>query len=54
MSDETQQTEDGAARELEREERRLVRLRSVIELHPSSEWAADAGEDFDPDPREAA
>lgn len=54
MSEDPQRGEESALRELEREERRLARLRSVIELHTGSEGTGDAREDFDPDPREAA
>jgi hypothetical protein len=51
MSDEPRSTEEPLIRELEREERRLGRLRSVVELFPQR--GDDAGDD-DPDPREAA
>jgi hypothetical protein len=50
MSDEPQPTKE-SSRELEREERRLVRLRNVIELAAKRPEVAD---DFDPEPKEAA
>jgi hypothetical protein len=50
MSDEGQPTND-SSRELEREERRLLRLRNVIELHAKR---SEEVEDFDPEPNEAA
>jgi hypothetical protein len=50
MSDEPQPTKE-STRELEREERRLVRLRNVIELSAKRLEEAD---DFDPEPKEAA
>jgi hypothetical protein len=50
MSDEPQPAKE-STRELEREERRLVRLRNVIELTAKRPEEAD---DFDPEPKEAA
>lgn len=54
MSDDVQPAQESPSRELEREERRLIRLRRVIELHPQAESADDTIGDFDPDPKEAA
>jgi hypothetical protein len=54
MSDEIQPAEESPLRELEREERRLIRLRRVVELHTQAEPADDTIGDFDPDPKEAA
>jgi hypothetical protein len=51
MSDERQAGDVAAVREFEREERRLVRLRSVIELDAKR---AEELDDFDPDSQEAA
>jgi hypothetical protein len=51
VTDEHQAGEEAAVREFEREERRLVRLRSVIELDVKR---AEELDDFDPDPQEAA
>jgi hypothetical protein len=50
MSDEPQRSKE-STRELEREERRLVRLRNVIELTAKPPEETD---DFDPEPKEAA
>jgi hypothetical protein len=41
-------------RNLEREERRLERLRLVVALPSQPERSEEEIEDFDPDPREAA
>lgn len=51
MSDEPKAGEEAAVRDFEREERRLVRLRRVIELDAKR---AEEPDDFDPDPQEAA
>jgi hypothetical protein len=44
--------EHSPERELEREERRLRRLRLVVSLHQKPE--EDPEDDFDPEPQEAA
>ncbi len=54
MSDSGQHPDDSGVRELEREERRLIRLRRVVELHTSPETTEGQIDDFDPDPKEAA
>jgi len=52
MSDEFQSVDESPPRELEREERRLARLRLVVELHPEAEGLETPLDD--PDPKEAA
>lgn len=54
MSDNIQSTEVSAPRDIEREERRLVRLRRVVELQTQPEPTEEGIEDFDPGPKEAA
>jgi hypothetical protein len=51
VTDEHQAGEEATVREFDREERRLVRLRSVIELDVKRTEELD---DFDPGPQEAA
>jgi hypothetical protein len=41
-------------RDLEREERRLQRLRLVLVQQPESDRLEEPGDESDPDPREAA
>jgi hypothetical protein len=56
VNDEHPSEEQPVVRELQREERRLARLRLVAE-HKSSEQPAERqwfSDDFDPDPQEAA
>jgi len=50
VSDDTPPTEEPAASELEREERRLERLRLVVSAWPTPHSIDDA----DPDPKAAA
>ena len=54
MSEEVQPAEESVVRELEREGRRLIRLRRVVELHTQAEAVEETVDDFDPDPKEAA
>jgi hypothetical protein len=46
--------ESSNKRELEREERRLQRLRLVVVSEPQRPGAEQPVEDFEPDPKEAA
>lgn len=52
MSDERQSGEQSPVRELERESRRLTRLRLVAEA--SAEHSGDRTDEHDPDPQQAA
>jgi hypothetical protein len=52
MSEGSQPADEGAVPELEREERRLVRLRRIVQLQSRPPEERDSDED--PDPKEAA
>jgi hypothetical protein len=52
MSDEHRAEDEPVVREFHREERRLARLRLVVEQTSSEQ--TDFSEDYEPDPQEAA